>query len=126
MTVGRRRPPFSVRLFRALLVLYPGEFRDEYGREVAMVFADRYRDAATTWPRVLLWAGALGGLLREAPKEHLFMILRDLRYAIRLARRHPLFTATAIITLGLGIGANTAIFQLIDAVRLRTLPVRLS
>jgi putative ABC transport system permease protein len=48
---------------------------------------------------------------------------RDLRYGARLLRRNPMFAAVAILTLALGTGANTAIFQLVDAVRLRTLPV---
>src|SRR5580693_9482933 len=48
---------------------------------------------------------------------------QDLRFALRTLRRSPAFAATAIITLALGIGANTAIFQLLDAVRLRSLPV---
>ena len=47
----------------------------------------------------------------------------DIRYAVRVLRRSPSFTAVAILSLMLGVGANTAIFQLIDAVRLRTLPV---
>jgi predicted permease len=47
----------------------------------------------------------------------------DLRYAVRTLLKAPIFTLAAIATLTLGIGANTAIFQLLDAVRLRSLPV---
>src|SRR5258707_7513035 len=50
--------------------------------------------------------------------------LRDLRHGARLLRLNPGFAIVAILSLALGIGANTAIFQLLDAVRLRTLPVR--
>jgi putative ABC transport system permease protein len=50
-------------------------------------------------------------------------IWQDLGYGARLLRRNPTFAAVAILTLALGTGANTAIFQLVDTVRLRTLPV---
>ncbi len=51
-------------------------------------------------------------------------VSRDVRYALRSLRRTPMFSVVAIVTLALGIGANTAIFQLLDAVRLRALPVK--
>jgi len=50
-------------------------------------------------------------------------VWQDLKHAVRLLRHNPAFACVAIVSLALGTGANTAMFQLVDAVRLRTLPV---
>ncbi len=77
------------------------------------------------------WARELGNLTRAAedaravwvwtPIDHLH---RDLQYALRTMRHSPGFTAAVVLSLALGIGANTAIFTLFDALMLRWLPVR--
>jgi putative ABC transport system permease protein len=73
----------------------------------------------------------LGGI--EQTKENyrdrrglpvLEVLLRDTRYALRMLRKNPGFAAVSILTLALGIGANSAIFQMLDALTMASLPVR--
>jgi putative ABC transport system permease protein len=111
------------RIFRVLLKLLPAEFRGEYGREMESTFrAERTRARGLAGAR--LWAATIADILRTAPSEHLDILARDTRFAFRMMARRPLHTIAAAATLALGIGANVAMFAVIEGVLLSPLPYR--
>ncbi|HQZ38846.1 MAG TPA: ABC transporter permease [Vicinamibacterales bacterium] len=111
-------------LFRTLVRLLPEEFRAGYARDMAATFRAERRQARS-WGRILwLWSATIADLARTAPAEHLDILARDVRFAFRTMAARPLATAAAVLTLGLGLGANVAMFAAIDAVLLAPLPYR--
>ena len=127
----------SARVFRLLLRLYSSRFRQAYGAEMEQIFYRRLARAKDRGTATFVYALAhayadliasaiserLAGPANTTPRDSIYAIFaRDLRLAARTFLRRPAFFATVVLTLGLGIGAATAIASLVDATILRPLP----
>ena len=113
-------------------VIVPRRFRSDWRQEWEAEL--RYREellakweqlnARTKLKLLSHSAGAFIDALWLQPRRWEDAMIQDLRFGVRMLLKNKGFTAVAILSLAIGIGANTAIFQLVNAVRLRTLPVR--
>ncbi len=130
------------RLYRVLCRLFPPDFRESYGDEVAEVFRQlwqeapgvrrRLRVAARSFARLPLalaadwWSYWTEPDRRRSRRTHRSLSMmewpRHVRYAIRTLVKTPSFTWSAVLLVGLGVGAVTTIFTLVDHILLRPLP----
>ena len=145
-TFNEKFGPLGRFLLRILLWLHPRAFRTEFGDRWVEFLVEQRREFRYRFPLLgplRFWVDILRDLVVSLPRIRrewsqppnpdremnngsftLESIIQDLRFAFRTLARRPLFAGVAILTLGLGIGAATAMFSVVDGVLLADTPYR--
>jgi putative ABC transport system permease protein len=116
---------FADRFYRGLLRILPFDFRSEFGDDMEATF--RQQRVATARRQdsmgiARMWWTTITDIVRMAPREHVSVLAHDTQFALRMMRKNLGYTLAAVLILGLGIGANTSIFSVVNSVLLRPLP----
>jgi predicted permease len=114
--------PFALKVYRFLLKLYPAGFQDDYARPMEREFRDELAESTSVFALASLWVRLLADLVTSIPLQFFREVSQDARHTLRLWGNRPWQTGFVVLALAIGIGANTGVFCVVNALLLRSLP----